>query len=81
MMFTCPGIAKPRVNKKNKTLPEIVTDRAIAYAAILANSKVIKTDDIETMTLFLNGVISPPESNRVRKLFSVHVFGRARGVE
>ena len=48
---------------------------------MLAKSRVMKTDDIETITLFLNGVISPPESNKVRKLFNVQVFGRARGVE
>jgi hypothetical protein len=48
---------------------------------MLANSSVMKTEDIETITLFLNGVISPPESNRVRKLFSVQFFGSAKGVE
>ena len=81
MMLTCPGIARPSVNRKNKTFPEIVTDRAIAYAAILASSKVINTDETETITLFLKGVIKPPESNKVRKLSSVQLFGSANGVE
>jgi hypothetical protein len=81
MMFTCPGIARPSVNKKNKIFPEIVTDLAIAYAAMLASRSVNNTEDIETITLFLKGVIKPPESNNVRKLSKVHLFGKANGVE
>jgi hypothetical protein len=81
MILTCPGIARPSVNRKNKTFPEIVTDRAIAYAAMLASKSVINTDETETITLFLNGVIKPPESNNVRKLFKVQLFGNANGVE
>jgi hypothetical protein len=81
MIFTCPGIASPRVNRKKRTFPEIVIERAMAYAAILARSKVKNTEKTATITLFLKGVINPPESNNVRKLSRVQVFGNARGVE
>jgi hypothetical protein len=41
----------------------------------------MKTEKTATMTLFLKGVIKPPESKRVRKLSSVQFFGSAKGVE
>jgi hypothetical protein len=81
MIFTCPGIARPRVNRKKRTFPEIVTDLAMAYAAMLASKRVINTEEIDTMTLFLKGVIKPPESNNVRKLSNVQFLGSANGVE
>jgi hypothetical protein len=79
MIFTCPGIASPRVNRKKRTFPEIVIERAIAYAAILASSSVKNTENTETITLFLNGVIKPPESKSVRKLSSVQFLGNESG--
>jgi hypothetical protein len=53
----------------------------MAYAAILARSSVKNTENTATITLFLKGVIKPPESNKVRKLSRVQVFGKASGVE
>jgi hypothetical protein len=53
----------------------------MAYAAMLASSRVINTEDTETITLFLKGVIRPPESNNVRKLSNVQLLGSANGVE
>jgi hypothetical protein len=53
----------------------------MAYAAILARSKVKNTEKTETITLFLKGMNNPPESNSVRKLSSVQVLGNASGVE
>jgi hypothetical protein len=41
----------------------------------------MKTDATATITLFLNGVINPPESKSVRKLLRVQFFGKANGVE
>ena len=48
---------------------------------MLANKSVMATEEIETITEFLKGVISPPESKRVLKLFKVQVLGSASGVE
>ena len=53
----------------------------IEYAAKLAKSKVKKTEPIETITEFLNGVAIFPVSNSALKLFKLKTLGSASGFE
>jgi hypothetical protein len=80
MIFTCPGIARPSENSAKSTFPEIVTDLAIAYATRLAKRIVKKTENTATITEFLKGVKTLPESIRVRKLSRFQVSGNAKGL-
>ena len=60
MMLTCPGIASPNEKSMKSMRPVMVVILAIPYAARLAKSKVIATENSETITLFLKGVKTLP---------------------
>ena len=79
-IFTCPGIARPKEKRKNRTFPVTVIIREMEYAAKVASNNVKKTEPSETITEFLNGVPTFPVANKVLKLFKLKAFGQARGL-
>ena len=81
MIFTCPGIANPIENKRKRIFPEIVIDRAIAKAAMVARRIVMKTEADETKRLLRAGIKSRPELKRCLKLSKLQESGSAKGSE
>jgi hypothetical protein len=79
MILTWPGIANPSENNKKRTLPVIVISRDIEYAAKLANKRVKKTENADTITLFMNGTAILLSKNNFRKLAKLHTAGRDNG--
>ena len=79
MMFTWPGIAKPNEKSKKRTFPVIVINLEIAYAAKLANNRVIKTEKTATVTLFKNGFAILLSTNNFLKLSKLHFAGSDNG--
>ena len=79
MIFTCPGIAKPNEKSKKRTFPVTVISLEIAYAAKLANNKVIKTEKTATITLLRKGVVILLSTNNFIKLSKLHFAGSDSG--
>ena len=76
MLFRSP-IEKSR----KRIFPEIVIDRAIAKAAMVAKSIVMKTEADETKRLLRAGSKSRPELKRCLKLSKLQESGSANGSE
>ena len=79
MIFTCPGIARPKENSRKSTLPVTVINLEIEYAARLANRSVKKTENAETITLFINGLAILLSTNNLRKLLKLQTAGSDSG--
>ena len=69
------------MQKRKRIFPEIVIDRAIAKAAMVARRIVMKTEADETKRLLRAGIKSRPELKRCLKLSKLQESGSAKGSE